>query len=116
MKNQLIKLSFLCLFIVSSICAYSQGTLTGEVYDDFGDASIGAYVYDESEDYFTETDFDGFFELEMEPGTYKIIIEDGSTKVEKTVTIVDGQVNDLGKVTLELDVQNALGDGRCGKF
>jgi len=90
----LITVAFFCL--VSTLRA-QQGTIRGTIIEDeTGDPMIGVAIFIPEIGNGTVTDFDGVFELSLDPGVYSMEI---SYITYKTVTITDVTVED-GKLNL----------------
>lgn len=96
MKLQQIYLLF--LLTLTSVGAYSQtGKLSGKILEPSGQTIIGATVMVKGSSKGTSTDIDGYYSLNLEPGTYDIQISFISfeTKVITGVEIKNGQTTTL---------------------
>ena len=85
-------LLLLCSIITHSI--YSQGTIRGVVYDkESGEAVMFANVYALGADKGTTTNVDGFYSLQIEPGTYTLVCKYiGYDSSAVSVTVEDGKI------------------------
>lgn len=96
MKNSK-AISFIILFI-SALSSFAQkGTIRGTVYDDAsGEALIGVTVVIDGTTIGSATDFDGKFEIQTEPGTYKLKV----SYVSYSMLTIEGTEVKSGQVTL----------------
>ena len=80
----------LLVFVLVAISEISAQTgIYGVIKDgDTGEALVGAAVYNDSLQIGTATDFNGYYDLSLKPGTYKIRFSYlGYTTVDKTVVV-----------------------------
>ncbi|WP_159519846.1 TonB-dependent receptor [Sunxiuqinia indica] len=105
MKTQLLKITFLAIFGLSSLVALSKGTLRGTVVDaDTNETLIGASIVLEGTTRGTVTDFDGTFKIEVDAGETQLVISYlGFLDKKMAVSVVDGQTKDLGTIALDPD-------------
>lgn len=100
------KLHILILFFTSlfvGTLSAQKGTIRGSIIEDSsGDPIIGATVYVNETGTGTDTDFDGFFELNVAPGTYSLEIAYISyqTMQISDVIVEEGQVNLLENIRM----------------
>lgn len=92
------RLLFFVLFVVSATCAFAQkGTIRGTVIDGgSGESLIGVTVIIKGTTTGATTDFDGNFELLVEPGTYDL----EASYISYASVIISGVVASSGKVTV----------------
>lgn len=102
MKN-LLNLSLVAVMFLFSATIYSQTAIKGIVVDDAGSVP-GASVVVKGTTNGTTTDFDGIFQLDVEPGTGEIEVSFVGKKT-KTLpfTAVSGQTIDLGTIVFAED-------------
>ncbi|MCH2449715.1 MAG: TonB-dependent receptor [Gracilimonas sp.] len=106
MTKQILPMLFLvCSF---SINAFAQkGTLRGTIIDDeTAETIFGATIYIQSTGTGTTSDFDGKFELQLDPGEYTLRISYISyqTIEIQNVEIKEGEVINLGNIRLNLAI------------
>ncbi len=92
------------LMLISTL-GFSQGIVKGIAWDgDMKEAMVGANVVVKGTMNGVTTDFDGNFELSVEPGTKVIVFSFmGYTNIEKKVTVAEGQTVDLGRIVMNAD-------------
>ena len=93
----------LCFMAVSSWALAQTGSVTGRVTDpDSGDGLIGANVIIKGTTTGATTDIDGYYKIGSLPaGSVTFVISYiGFETIEKSVTITDGQVTDMGEISL----------------
>jgi len=105
MRQTFTKMYATLALVLISTFAFSQGIVKGIAWDgDMKEAMVGANVVVKGTMNGVTTDFDGNFELTVEPGKKKVVFSFmGYTNVEKTITVVDGQTIDLGKIVMNAD-------------
>ena len=88
------QLLLLLLFSIMTHALYSQSTIRGIVYDkESGEAIMFANVYAQGTDKGTTTNVDGFYSLQVEPGTYTVVCKYiGYDSTAATVTVKEGQI------------------------
>jgi len=91
-------LLFACLFFTTA--AFSQTQLQGKITDDAGEPQINATVVVERNGTFVTgvvTDFDGYYSISLDPGTYDIIVSYTGFPDNKTagVKVLAGQATKL---------------------
>ncbi len=103
--NQSIKTIFILLTMVIPLVGISQkGIIRGQIIDgETGEPLFSANAVLKGTMIGTTTDFDGFFELEAQPGTYNLELTFiGMTKVNITsVEVKAGEVNVINTVALK---------------
>lgn len=93
----------LCFMAVSSWALAQTGSVTGRVIDpDSGDGLIGANVIIKGTTTGATTDIDGYYKIGSLPaGNVTFIISYiGFETIEESATITDGQVTDMGVISL----------------
>ncbi len=106
MKTRLLSLILSVIFMSFSAAGFSNGTVKGKIVDsNTGESLIGAsVVLDGSTKNGTVSDFDGSFKLSLPSGSQKIDISFiGYISKTINVKVAEGQVTDLGTVSLDPD-------------
>ena len=93
------RLFTLTMLLCGSLLAFGQqATISGQVTDESGEALIGANVLVKGSTIGANTDLDGMYSLEVDPGTYTIFVSYvGYRDLNETVMVVSGE-----KMTLNL--------------
>lgn len=85
MEKRIARISMLMLFILLSMGAYSQKTITGTVSDEGGEALIGVNIAVKNSLAGTITDFDGTYSLQANEGDVLVFSYTGFQTKEMTV-------------------------------
>ena len=103
MMKTTLKTLLLALLMISANTVFAQSKIKGTVIDgETNDPLPGANVLIEGTDIGTSTDFDGNFVLEVEPGSYNLIVSYmGYEKFSRKVSVTAGQTYNMGKIELK---------------
>jgi outer membrane cobalamin receptor len=101
--RKIYQILMLVAFMLLSGATYAQGTVKGRVLDaEINDGLIGATVVVEGTTIGGPTDTKGYFEFEAPAGTHKVVVSYvGYESKSFDITVVDGEVLDMGKIKLD---------------
>ena len=101
--RKIYQILMLAAFMLLSCATYAQGTVKGKVLDaEINDGLIGATVVVEGTTIGGPTDTKGYFEFEAPAGTHKVVVSYvGYEPKSFDITVVDGEVLDMGKIKLD---------------
>jgi len=101
--RKIYQILMLAVFMLLSGATFAQGTVKGKILDaEINDGLIGATIIVEGTTIGGPTDVNGYFEFEAPAGTQKVVVSYvGYDPKTFDITVVDGEVLDMGKIKLD---------------